>query len=132
MRESTKQLGIMLHDVKLLGTSLTLEIGQHVHLTPPLNLPCDDGWFARPADGKWADGIDHIDDSILIRLDAVDIILPDPEKKSGAKVAICSTCVFDHAIMEDMGYWEGGEAWNLGITHSMRTGHNIQFKRKSW
>ena len=60
------EYGIMKTPVHLLATSLRLQEGQIVELAPATNLP-QGGYFARPHDGKWSDGIDHNpDDSILI------------------------------------------------------------------
>lgn len=60
-------LGTMLTDVILQSTSLRLQEGQRVHLTPTTNLPDKSNYFARPADGKWSDGLDRDEaDSILI------------------------------------------------------------------
>ena len=60
------QYGRMKTDLHLLGTSLRLRKGEIVSLLPATNLP-QGGYFARPANGKWADGIAHDpDDSIHI------------------------------------------------------------------
>jgi len=60
------EFGIMRTDLHLLGTSLRLQAGQIVELTRAINLP-QGGYFARPADGKWSDRIDHdVSDSILL------------------------------------------------------------------
>ena len=59
-------IGIMKTDIKLIATSLALQAGQRVILYPAYNLP-QGGFFARPADGKWSDGLDHdVYDSILL------------------------------------------------------------------
>jgi hypothetical protein len=58
--------GKMKTDVYLLGTSLSLQKGDYVELTYACNLP-QEGFFARPNNGKWSDGLDHDpDDSILV------------------------------------------------------------------
>lgn len=60
------QYGRMKTDCHLLGTSLRLRKGELVELLPASNLP-QGGYFARPASGKWADGIDHSpDDSVHV------------------------------------------------------------------
>ena len=65
--------GRMNHRIELLGTSLALQSRQRVELTYASNLPdtglgC--GWFARPADGQWSDGIARgPDDSIHLTAD---------------------------------------------------------------
>ena len=62
------QYGRMTTNCQLLGTSLTLRKGGIVALLPATNLP-QGGYFARPADGKWADGIAHDpDDSIHVTI----------------------------------------------------------------
>ena len=61
-----QQYGKMKRGVELLGTSLTLCKGELVELLPARNLP-QGGYFARPANGKWADGLPHSpDDSIHV------------------------------------------------------------------
>ncbi len=49
------QYGRMKTDLHLLSTSLRLRKGEIVSLLPATNLP-QGGYFARPANGKWADG----------------------------------------------------------------------------
>ena len=67
------EFGIMRTDLHLLGTSLRLQAGQIVELTRAINLP-QGGYFARPADGKWSDGIDH-NTSVSILLTTADLAL---------------------------------------------------------
>lgn len=63
--------GVMKCNVELLGTSLKLQAGQRVRLTPATNLP-QGGYFAAPSDGKWSDGIERCpEDSILVTADDV-------------------------------------------------------------
>jgi len=62
-------IGIMKTDIHLVSTSLKLQAGQRVKLWAACNLP-QAGYFARPADGKWSDGMNHSnDDSILLNDD---------------------------------------------------------------
>ena len=59
-------IGIMKTDVHLMATSLSLQAGQRVELSHARNIP-GGGFFARPADGVWSDGIDRDPyDSILL------------------------------------------------------------------
>ena len=94
--------GIMRTDIDLLGTSLKLQKGQKVLLRPvheSLGLfnPQIIGYFARPADGKWSDGIDHdSSDAILIGPDDVCIVgtqglHEDIEDESGVRKSIIRT-----------------------------------------
>ena len=58
---------IMKTDIHLLGTSLKLQAGQRVHLTPATNMPPDSDikFFARPADGVWSDGMERNEDASI-------------------------------------------------------------------
>lgn len=56
--------GVMLNDAHLLGTSLRLEKGQVVALVPATNIP-GGGFFAKPFDGKWSDGIERSEDNSI-------------------------------------------------------------------
>jgi hypothetical protein len=53
--------GTMLNTVKLLGTSLELQKGQRVQITPAINQPDKTLMFAKPIDGSWGE------DSILLQ-----------------------------------------------------------------
>lgn len=50
---------IMTESVSLLGTSLKLDKGQSVTVTPVTNLP-QGGFFAAPADGAWGEDSIHV------------------------------------------------------------------------
>ena len=60
---------IMTQSVKLLGTSLALNKGQTVTITPATNLP-QGGYFAAPVDGSWGEY------SILLRSGDFRPVLP--------------------------------------------------------
>ena len=81
-------------DVELLGTSLKLQRGQLVDLSPATNLPLSAGidWFASPADGKWSDGVVRNDDSIVPEIQAIGI--------AGCDVTICPSCEFTQQYIE--------------------------------
>lgn len=68
--------GKMLATVSLTGTSLKLQQGQMVDLIPADFDYLPVKYYARPADGKWSDGIDHNpDDSIGLWSSDVEIFL---------------------------------------------------------
>lgn len=71
---------ILIESVRLLGTSLSLEKGQKISVSFATNQPdyIEKGLvFARPLDGKWADGIDRSDtDSILIGKEDYNLVNP--------------------------------------------------------
>ena len=57
---------IMTENAILLGTGLTLQKGDRVHLTEATNIP-KGGWFARPVDCVWRGlGELHEENSILL------------------------------------------------------------------
>ena len=94
--------GIMRQDINLISTSLKLQKGQKVSLSPAreslaIFKPEVIGYFARPTDGKWSDGIDHdSSDAILIGPDDVCIVgtqglHEDIEDESGVRKSIIRT-----------------------------------------
>lgn len=65
--------GVMKRDVHQLGTSLRLQAGQRIIAWDATNLP-QGGYFARPADLQWSDGIERgNDDSIHVTADDVEL-----------------------------------------------------------
>jgi hypothetical protein len=100
LRGFTMRYGIMTTDVILLGTSLKLEKGRRVQLTFASNQP-EGGWFARPADGKWSDGIEHGEqDSIHITENDFVFSTIRPKFLNGIKtghraIAVCEWRTYD-------------------------------------
>jgi len=61
--------GTMVNDIRLLGCRLTLQQGQRVSLLRANNIPTLLGsteYFARPADGQWAGGIEHSPEGFIL------------------------------------------------------------------
>jgi len=88
------QTAIMTTDAKLLGTSLELQKGQVVQVTEATNLPADSTtkWYARPANGKWSDGIDHNEeDSIGVYVDDLSF-WTEVEADRVAILFVCPDC----------------------------------------
>ena len=73
--ERMDMYAVMRNDVRQLGTGMELLKGERVILERATNLPDANRWvkyYARPASGKWCDGLERgPDDSIL--LDSTDI-----------------------------------------------------------
>ena len=77
-----KRYGTMTQTISLLGVpGMKLLKGQRVELIEPTNLPATKKvrWFARPADGKWSDGVDR-NPTHSILIDAGDVRVEAPRR----------------------------------------------------